>query len=127
MTNAKGVYSHSLAEFTLTCCSFFAKDFPRLLRQKADANWAPYDVEELRGKTLGVVGYGASLAGRGGLWCVAGWAWRRLVRAGAAPAGSGCLPDSCLSRAARAQADHPPSQLQVILGRHARAWRGRSA
>lgn len=29
LSNARGVYSHSLAEYTLTCCSWFAKDFPR--------------------------------------------------------------------------------------------------
>uniref|UniRef100_A0A383VKK1 D-isomer specific 2-hydroxyacid dehydrogenase NAD-binding domain-containing protein n=1 Tax=Tetradesmus obliquus TaxID=3088 RepID=A0A383VKK1_TETOB len=58
LSNAKGVYSHSLAEYALTCCSWFAKDFPRLLAAKAARSWAPYDVEELRGKTLGVVGYG---------------------------------------------------------------------
>ena len=58
LTNAKGVYSHSLAEYTLACCNYFAKDFPRLLAAKGEHNWDPYDVEELRGKTLGVVGYG---------------------------------------------------------------------
>jgi phosphoglycerate dehydrogenase-like enzyme len=58
LSNAKGVYSHSLAEYALTCASYFAKDFPRLLRQKRDRKWEPYDVEELRGKTLGVLGYG---------------------------------------------------------------------
>eukprot|EP00882_Tetradesmus_deserticola_P009275 GHRQ01009786.1.p1 GENE.GHRQ01009786.1~~GHRQ01009786.1.p1 ORF type:complete len:398 (+),score=168.14 GHRQ01009786.1:291-1484(+) len=58
LSNAKGVYSHSLAEYALTCCSWFAKDFPRLLAAKAARSWEPYDVEELRGKTLGVVGYG---------------------------------------------------------------------
>lgn len=58
LTNARGVYSHSLAEYALTCASYFAKDFPRLLRAKAEKKWEPYDVEELRGKTLGVVGLG---------------------------------------------------------------------
>jgi phosphoglycerate dehydrogenase-like enzyme len=58
LTNARGVYSHSLAEYALTCASYFAKDFPRLLKAKAAKKWEPYDVEELRGKTLGVVGLG---------------------------------------------------------------------
>jgi hypothetical protein len=44
--------------YALTCCSWFAKDFPRLLAAKAAHNWDPYDVEELRGKTMGIVGYG---------------------------------------------------------------------
>lgn len=56
LTNARGVYSNSLAEYTLTACNWFAKDLPRLRRQQAGAQWEPYDVEELRGRTLGVVG-----------------------------------------------------------------------
>jgi phosphoglycerate dehydrogenase-like enzyme len=35
LTNAKGVYSASLAEYALTCCGYFAKDLPRLLAAKA--------------------------------------------------------------------------------------------
>jgi len=58
VTNAKGTYSHSLAEYALTCASYFAKDFPRLLAAKKSRSWEPFDVEELRGRTLGVVGYG---------------------------------------------------------------------
>jgi phosphoglycerate dehydrogenase-like enzyme len=58
LTNARGVYSNSLAEWALLSCLYFAKDLPRLMAAKADASWRPYDVEELRGKTLGVLGYG---------------------------------------------------------------------
>lgn len=58
LTNAKGQFSSSLAEYTMMACSYFAKDLPRLMRQKNDKNWEKYDVEELRGKTLGIVGYG---------------------------------------------------------------------
>lgn len=38
--------------------SYFAKDLPRLMRQKNDANWDQYPISEIRGSTLGVVGYG---------------------------------------------------------------------
>ncbi|KAG1668487.1 hypothetical protein FOA52_005260 [Chlamydomonas sp. UWO 241] len=58
LTNAKGVYSNSLAEFALMGCKYFAMDVPRLLRAKAAKTWEPYDVEELRGRTLGVIGLG---------------------------------------------------------------------
>jgi phosphoglycerate dehydrogenase-like enzyme len=58
ITNAKGQFSSSLAEYALMACSYFAKDLPRLMRQQREKNWEKYDVEELRGKTLGIVGYG---------------------------------------------------------------------
>jgi len=58
LTNARGVYSSSLAEWALFAAAYFAKDLPRMLAAKADSRWAPYDVEELRGRTLGVVGFG---------------------------------------------------------------------
>jgi len=58
VTNAKGHFSSSLAEYAMMACSYFAKDLPRLLRQKERRFWAKYDVEELRGKTMGIIGYG---------------------------------------------------------------------
>ncbi|CAB9519372.1 Glyoxylate/hydroxypyruvate reductase [Seminavis robusta] len=58
LTNAKGQFSSSLAEYVMMACSYFAKDLPRLMRQQANKNWEKYDVEELRGKTMGIVGYG---------------------------------------------------------------------
>lgn len=58
VTNAKGQFSSSLAEYTMMACSYFAKDLPRLMKQKSNKQWCKYDVEELRGKTLGIVGYG---------------------------------------------------------------------
>lgn len=58
ITNAKGQFSSTLAEYTMMACSYFAKDLPRLMKQKQNKNWEKYDVEELRGKTLGIVGYG---------------------------------------------------------------------
>lgn len=44
----QGAYSHSLAEWALTACSWFAKDLPRLKHQQKERNWEPYYVEELR-------------------------------------------------------------------------------
>lgn len=58
LTNAKGQFSSTLAEYTLMACSYFAKDLPRLLKNKNNKNWEKYSVLELRGATLGVVGFG---------------------------------------------------------------------
>lgn len=58
VTNAKGSFSSTLAESTMMGISYFAKDLPRLLRQKKDKNWEKYSVLEIRGATLGIIGYG---------------------------------------------------------------------
>jgi len=58
LTNARGVYSASLAEFVIAGALFFAKDFARMRRNQAAGRWEPFDVEEIAGRTLLVVGYG---------------------------------------------------------------------
>lgn len=58
VTNAKGTFSSTLAEYTLMACSYYAKNIPRLAQQKTDKNWEKYSVLELRGATLGIIGYG---------------------------------------------------------------------
>lgn len=58
VTNAKGCFSSTLAESSMMSIAYFAKDLPRLLRQKADKNWEKYSVLEIRGATLGIIGYG---------------------------------------------------------------------
>lgn len=58
LTNGRGAYKRSLAEFVVYGCMFFAKDTRRLLRQQAEGRWEQYYMEEIHGKTLGVVGYG---------------------------------------------------------------------
>ena len=58
MTNSKGCFSSTLAEYCMMACSYFAKDLPRLLRNQASKDWNKYSVQELRGATLGVVGLG---------------------------------------------------------------------
>lgn len=59
LTNAKGVFSHSLAEYVIQSCMHFAKDIPRLMNQKKEKKWEKFFVSEIRGKTMGIVGYGS--------------------------------------------------------------------
>ena len=58
LTNAKGIYSSSLAEYVMLACAFFSKQVPRLIKQKGDKQWDRFVVGELRGKVMGIVGYG---------------------------------------------------------------------
>ena len=58
VTNARGVFSSSLAEYVMLACSYFNKDVPRLLRNKARCDYERFTVGEIRGKTMGIVGYG---------------------------------------------------------------------
>ena len=58
LTNGRGVFSQSLGEFALAGALFFAKDFPRMIRNQKAGRWEPFDVQEIRGKTMGIVGYG---------------------------------------------------------------------
>lgn len=58
MTNSKGAFSSTLAEYTMLAIGYFAKDLPLLLQNKREGNWKKYSILEIRGSTLGVVGYG---------------------------------------------------------------------
>jgi phosphoglycerate dehydrogenase-like enzyme len=58
LTNSRGVYSQSLGEFVIAGALFFAKDIRRLLRQQSEHKWEPFTMPELRGATMGIVGYG---------------------------------------------------------------------
>ncbi len=58
LTNARGVYKRSLAEFALLGILYFAKDVPRMRRNQMAGRWEQFEVVEARGATLGVVGYG---------------------------------------------------------------------
>ena len=56
LTNAKGVFSSSLAEYVMTACLYFAKNVPRLLKQQAESHWEKFPVKELKGSTMGIIG-----------------------------------------------------------------------
>ena len=58
MTNSRGVFARSLAEWVITGCLYFDKFLARLAAQKAAHEFKAFDVEELHGKTMGIVGYG---------------------------------------------------------------------
>jgi phosphoglycerate dehydrogenase-like enzyme len=58
LTNGRGVFSQSLGEFAVAAALYFAKDFRRMIRNQMAGVWAPFDIEEVRGQTMGIVGYG---------------------------------------------------------------------
>jgi phosphoglycerate dehydrogenase-like enzyme len=58
LTNGSGVFSPPLGEFVLGAMLYFAQDFRRLIRCQAAGVWETRDIEEISGRTVGIVGYG---------------------------------------------------------------------
>jgi phosphoglycerate dehydrogenase-like enzyme len=58
LTNGSGVFSPPLGEFVLGAMLYFAQDFRRLIRCQAAGVWETSDIEEIAGRTVGIVGYG---------------------------------------------------------------------
>ena len=58
LTNGRGMFKRSLAEFVIAGCLFFAKDMRRLRASQAKGAWDPFYMQELHGRTLAIVGYG---------------------------------------------------------------------
>jgi phosphoglycerate dehydrogenase-like enzyme len=62
LTNSSGIASVPMSEMAMTFILCFAKKIPRLMRLKTDKRWIRHGtfrgVEELAGKTLGVLGLG---------------------------------------------------------------------
>ena len=58
LTNGKGVFKDSLAEFTIAAILFFAKGFRQLVDSQKAGKWEQFDIEMIRGQTLGIVGHG---------------------------------------------------------------------
>ena len=58
LTNGRGVFKDSLAEFSMASILFFAKDLRRLVHSQEAGKWEQFDVVQVRGQVLGIVGYG---------------------------------------------------------------------
>ena len=58
LTNGRGPFSASLAEFVVASLLYFVKDLRRLVKSQEGGTWDPFDMEMLHGRTLGIVGYG---------------------------------------------------------------------
>lgn len=58
ITNARGVFKRSLAEFAIAGMLYFYKGIRRLVDNQRAHRWDDFLVDWLRGKTMGVVGYG---------------------------------------------------------------------
>ncbi|MGA8836130.1 MAG: D-2-hydroxyacid dehydrogenase [Candidatus Sulfotelmatobacter sp.] len=58
LTNGRGVFSASLGEFVLAAILYFAKDFRRMVRNQTASVWEQFDVQEIVGQTVGILGYG---------------------------------------------------------------------
>jgi len=58
LTNARGVFSEILGEFAIGAVLYFAKDFRRMVRNQTAGIWEEFDTVEIRGQTMGIVGYG---------------------------------------------------------------------
>src|SRR5262252_9007141 len=51
MTNGRGVFSRSLAEWVIGALLYFAKDFPRLERNRKSGVWEVFEPDDLAGRT----------------------------------------------------------------------------
>src|SRR5262245_10032930 len=58
MTNSRGVFSASLAEFAVFGLLFFLKNARLMLRNQSAGKWAVYEPLMLAGRTVGIVGLG---------------------------------------------------------------------
>lgn len=58
LTNGRGIFARPLAEFALASMLHFAKGLRGLVRSQEKGEWRQIVVEELHGRTLGVIGYG---------------------------------------------------------------------
>jgi phosphoglycerate dehydrogenase-like enzyme len=58
LTNTRGYYSNSLAEFAIAAIFYFAKGFPRLQQNKLERGWNRFLMTDIQGQTVGILGLG---------------------------------------------------------------------
>lgn len=58
LTNAKGAFSRSLAEYCIAAMLHFNKQIPRLQHNRASKHWDKFTMGELHGLTVGFIGCG---------------------------------------------------------------------
>ncbi|SET50319.1 Phosphoglycerate dehydrogenase [Marinobacter segnicrescens] len=59
VTNARGIFDRSIAEYVLCTMLMFAKDFPRSMRLQAGHKWKHRDTERAEGREVLIVGAGS--------------------------------------------------------------------
>ena len=72
VTNARGIFDRTIAEYVLCTILMFAKDFPRSLRLQAEHKWQHRDTERAEGKQVLIVGAGSIGGQIARLWKAAG-------------------------------------------------------
>ena len=58
LTNGRGAFSESLAEYVLAAALHFNKQFRRCERNRVERKWDKFPMDTVAGKTMGFVGYG---------------------------------------------------------------------
>lgn len=58
VTNARGVFKRALAEFATLGALYFSRRVRLMLEQQSQAEWKIMQVENIAGRTMGIVGYG---------------------------------------------------------------------
>jgi len=59
VSNGRGAFSSSLGEYVLTAALHFSKQVPRCIANREARRWDKFVMAELRGKTMGFVGFGS--------------------------------------------------------------------
>ena len=58
-TTARGIHAKPLADFVVMAILWFAKDGFRMVRDQANRRWQRYCGRDVRGETVGIVGFGS--------------------------------------------------------------------